>query len=100
MASMVILVAFALQGATPASAETSAQTFDPVKPRTAAKDAPEKMICKRHVRTGTLAGIERTCYTRSEWQRLANHTRDGWKEMQGIKGSTNGQPPEAFGRRN
>ena len=88
MASMVIMVAFALQAAAPASAETSAQSTASVKPLAAAKGAPEKMICKRQVRTGSLASVERTCYTRSEWQRLANQTRDAWQEMQGVKGST------------
>ena len=88
MASMVIMVAFALQAAAPASAEAPAQSPASVKPLAAAKGAPEKMICKRQVRTGSLASVERTCYTRAEWQRLANQTRDAWQEMQGVKGST------------
>ncbi len=94
MASIVMVVAFALQAAAPANAEASAQSHASITPAAAAKGAPDKMICKRHVRTGTLAGIERTCYTRSEWQRLGNLTRDAWKELQGIKGSTAGVPPD------
>ena len=88
MASMVMVVAFALHAAAPASAETPAQSPVSVTPPAAAKAAPEKMICKRQVRTGSLASVERTCYTRAEWQRLANETRDAWQEMQGVKGST------------
>jgi hypothetical protein len=94
MASMVMMVAFALQAAAPASAETPAQSPAPVTLLASSKGAADKMICKRHVRTGTLAGIERTCYTRAEWQRLGSLTRDAWRELQGSKGSTNSVPPD------
>ena len=87
MASMIIM-ALALQAPLPAGAEASAQPVISIKPAAAAKGAPEKMICKRQVRTGSLASVERTCYTRAEWQRLADQTRDAWQEMQGVKGST------------
>ena len=83
------ILAFALQSAAPATAETPGQLSIPVPQLATAKGKPEKMICKRQVRTGTLAGVERTCYTRAEWQRLASHTREAWQEIQGIKGSTN-----------
>jgi hypothetical protein len=88
MASMVIAVAFALQAAAPMSAETHAQSAASVQPLAAAKGGPDKLICKRQVKTGSLASVERTCYTKAEWQRLANETRNAWQEMQGSKGST------------
>jgi TonB family protein len=55
-----------------------------------AAGSAEKLICKRKVRTGSLAGYERTCLTRAEWQRFADRTREEWGELQGTKGNTNG----------
>lgn len=56
-----------------------------------AQTAPEKKICKKTVRHGTLAGIERTCLTRSEWARLADEAKSHWDET-GRKGFTNCKP--------
>lgn len=53
-------------------------------------DAPEKMICKKSIRTGTLAGVERTCMTQREWNRQSDESKQVWDEMQGRKGSTKG----------
>ena len=55
-----------------------------------AADAPEKIICKKSVRTGTLAGFERTCMTQREWNRQSDETKQVWDEVQGRKGSTKG----------
>lgn len=52
---------------------------------------PEKKICKRTVRTGTLSGFERTCMTRRDWDRARTEVHDSWDELQGRKGSTKGQ---------
>lgn len=54
----------------------------------AAGSAPEKMVCKKTVKAGTLAGIERTCMSRSEWARLTDETREPWDAMQGRKGNS------------
>jgi protein TonB len=51
-------------------------------------DKPEKQICKRTARVGTLAGFERTCMTPTEWARQTDETRQTWDELQGRKGST------------
>jgi TonB family protein len=59
------------------------------KPVTLA-DAPEKVICKKSVRTGTLAGFERTCMTQRQWDRQSDETKQVWDEIQGRKGSTKG----------
>ena len=50
--------------------------------------APEPQICKRIVKTGTLAGFERTCMTQREWEVAIRQSRDLWEEMQGRKGAT------------
>jgi len=55
-----------------------------------AAEAPEKVVCKKTVRTGTLAGFERTCMTEREWARQSDAERDTWDELQGRKGSTKG----------
>lgn len=58
-------------------------------------DAPapgaEKKICKRHLKTGTLATYERTCMTQAQWTQHRNRQRDEWGELQGVKGSTSGK---------
>lgn len=69
-------------------ASASAKTPAPTK--LAASDS-EKKICKRHLKTGTLASYERHCLTKAEWDRNAKRTREEWGELQGAKGSTNGR---------
>jgi protein TonB len=56
-----------------------------------ASTKPEKQICKRTIKTGTLAGFERTCMTEAEWARAVRETQDFWGELQGKKGSSSGQ---------
>ena len=51
-----------------------------------ANTGPEKQICKKTLRAGTLAGIERTCMTAREWARLTDESRATWDEFQGRKG--------------
>ena len=55
-----------------------------------ASAAPEKVVCKKIVRTGTVAGIERTCMTPTEWAKQSDAMREDWQEIQGKKGSTSG----------
>jgi TonB family protein len=52
--------------------------------------APEKVVCKKTVRTGTLAGFERTCMTQREWNRQSDEAKQVWDEVQGRKGSSKG----------
>jgi TonB family protein len=56
----------------------------------ASNDAPEKVVCKKTVRIGTIAGFERTCMTTQEWARQSDEERELWGEVQGKKGSTHG----------
>jgi len=53
-------------------------------------DASEKMICKRVPATGSNVATERVCATRRDWDKARSDTREGWDELQGRKGSTNG----------
>ena len=54
----------------------------PVVPtQMAIADAPEKMICKRSLRIGTLADYERTCMKRSEWKRMSDQMKEPWEEI-------------------
>ena len=52
--------------------------------------APEKVVCKKSVRTGTFAGVERTCMTPTEWAKQSDEQKAEWIELQGKKGSTHG----------
>lgn len=46
-----------------------------------AATAPEKMICKRELKTGSLADYERTCMTRAEWKRHSDQMKEPWEEI-------------------
>lgn len=52
--------------------------------------APEKVICRKTLRTGSLAAYDRTCMTAREWSRQSDATKETWDEVQGRKGSTHG----------
>ena len=54
-----------------------------------ANTKPDKQICKRTLRTGTLGAWERTCMTQREWDLARQETRDFWGETRN-KGTTNG----------
>ena len=56
----------------------------------AAGAAPEKVICKKTLRTGTLSDYERTCMTPTEWAKQSDAMKADWEDMQGKKGSTHG----------
>ncbi len=55
-------------------------------------NAPEKMICKRNVKIGTLAGGERTCMTKRDWERMSDEMMAPYGEWQGAKGFTQCNP--------
>ena len=56
----------------------------------AANDAPEKIVCKKTQKTGSLAGFERTCMTPSQWAKQSEEAKDVWGDLQGKKGSSHG----------
>ena len=57
----------------------AANSVVPIK--VTAANAPEKMICKRALRMGTLADYERTCMTKRDWQRLSDQMKEPWEEI-------------------
>lgn len=56
----------------------------------AAPSKPEKKICRRRVKTGSLADYERLCATAAEWERMSQNTQREWGALQGTHGSTRG----------
>ena len=64
---------------------TTARTVAPAPPKAIAEAAaPEQLICKRIPRTGSLAGFERKCMSKSDWQRASTESRTVWDQLQGI----------------
>jgi protein TonB len=59
-------------------------------PTAVASNDLDKVVCKRTVRTGTLAGFERTCMKQRDWNTQSDQEREEWSELQGKKGSTSG----------
>ena len=55
-----------------------------------AANAPEKKICKRELKTGSMASYERTCMSKREWLLMSDQMKESWEELQGRKGMTNG----------
>ena len=84
MRPTLLLMSLAILGVSPSSAS---ETLSPSQGQ--AKPA-DKMICKRQLKTGTLALYERSCHTRAEWEKIGDRWRETWSEMQGTKGSTHG----------
>lgn len=58
--------------------------------RVASAVAPEKKVCKKTARTGSLVATDRVCMTPSQWKRQSDEARELWEESQGRKGSTSG----------
>lgn len=52
--------------------------------------APDKVICKRIEKTGSLVSRSRVCMTAREWARQADQYQDELGALQGRQGSTNG----------
>jgi TonB family protein len=59
--------------------------------RIAAATKPEKKVCRRRVKTGSLVDSERLCATAAEWARMSQRTQQEWGALQGSHGSTNGK---------
>ena len=76
----------------PANAATySGQPAAPaIRIANAAAPASEKKICKRSLKTGTLATYERICLSKAEWERHRQRNQEEWGELQGSKGSSRG----------
>jgi TonB family protein len=70
--------------ATAAAAPSGLRIVDKPEP------ASGKKICKRSLKTGTLATYERICLSQADWARVRERNRDEWGELQGSKGSSRG----------
>src|SRR5262249_18477002 len=49
---------------------------------------PEKQICKKNLKMGTLSSYERICMTPTEWARQSDDMKQTYEDMQGKKGSS------------
>jgi hypothetical protein len=56
----------------------------------ATAQAPDKIICKRIPKTGSLVTHSRLCMTAREWERKSDHFQEDWGTLQGRYGSTHG----------
>jgi hypothetical protein len=56
----------------------------------AAKPAKPKMICKSIRESGSLAKRTRLCYTKEQWDKLAQDQRSNSPGMTAMSGSTSG----------
>ena len=45
------------------------------------KAKPEKQVCKKTLRIGTLSEVEQTCMTRSEWVKQSERSKQPWLEI-------------------
>lgn len=54
-----------------------------------AQNKPEKQVCRKNLRMGTLSSVERICMTPTEWSRQGDEMKRPWEELQGRKGFTN-----------
>ncbi|MGQ0660564.1 hypothetical protein [Sphingosinicella sp.] len=50
----------------------------------------EQLICRRIQETGSLGRGRRQCYTRAEWDRIAQAQRENSPGMTAMSGSTSG----------
>jgi protein TonB len=50
--------------------------------------APEKMVCKKNLKMGTLSNYERICMTPTEWAKQSDDMKEPYEDMQGKKGHT------------
>lgn len=77
---MSVLLLLFLAGAPDGSATMASSDA----PSAVASDS-EKKVCKRIAASGTVAGYQRICRTKAEWQQLANRERD--QQAPGAKGN-------------
>ena len=50
----------------------------------------EQLVCRRMQETGSLGQGRRQCYTRAEWDRIAQAQRENSPGMTAMSGSTSG----------
>jgi len=63
----------------------------PVRLVTASNEAPDKVICKRVQKTGSLVSRSRVCMSARDWSKQADHYQEEYGSIQGRQGSSRGQ---------
>lgn len=58
--------------------------------KVAEADTPDKIICKRIPKTGSLVTHSRLCMTARQWEHKSEQFQDEWGSLQGRYGNTNG----------
>ena len=82
MSGFALLLSALVQTAAPTQAVTA--------PQTASAIDSEKVVCKKRPKTGSLAGYEKVCHTKADWDKIGRMSREAWEEVQGAKGSSHG----------
>jgi len=68
----------------------SSTVLAPPAPIVVSTAGPERVVCKKNLKMGTLSGYERICMTPREWAKQSDDMKDVYYDMQGKKGSTHG----------
>jgi hypothetical protein len=76
--------------------DASHQSRGPVEVAEKAADAPDKMVCKRFVETGSLVKGYRTCKTKREWEGERINIRSGSAGSNSCRDMANGGSECAF----
>jgi len=67
----------------------SLKVLAPPEPIVVVSSGPEKVVCKKNLKMGTLSGYERICMTPREWAKQSDDMKQVYDDMQGRKGSSN-----------
>jgi hypothetical protein len=78
----VLIAAPALVAAQQPAAQTPAQAEQPKQ---------ERLICRRFQDSSSMARVRRQCYTRAQWDRMAQDQRTNSPTMTAMSGSQSGQ---------
>ena len=54
----------------------------------ATSSQPERQVCKKNLRMGSLSSVERICMTPTEWAKQSDEMKQVYEDMQGKKGFT------------
>jgi hypothetical protein len=87
MVRTILISALLLAAAAPALGEPSTGLRVVDKPG----EPAAKIICKRELKTGTLATYQKICLTKAGWDRYRAQSRSEWSDLQGTRGSTSGK---------
>jgi len=67
----------------------SATVLAPPEPIVVVSQGPEKTVCKKNLRMGTLSSYELICMTPTDWAKQSDDMKQVYDDMQGRKGSSN-----------